>query len=344
MVYVCARGDIYLHDRVAAVSNRIAAVTNGEPLQVMERDGRFLKVKTPKDQTGWIEQSAVIDGSMYSQFAKLAEDNLHDPIIATATLDDELYMHVAPGRTTQHFYLLPANTRVELLTRASVARTPPPGSQVAAPSPQLSANVQPVPGLPQPEAPVMEDWWLVRDAQGRTGWLIGSRIEVVAPDDIAQYAGDQRIVGAYVLTKVNDPESSFPDHEAPEYLTVLGPYQSGLPYDFDEVRVFTWSLRHHRYETAFRLHPIDGFLPVKTGFEQTPKGNVPMFSIQIASNQNVTLDPATGVTHPVDPRTIRFEMLDTVVRRIGPDLAPIPLLHEGEKKPQEEAKERRRRR
>lgn len=341
MVYVSERGQIYLHDRVAAVSNRVAEVSNGEPLQVIERDRRFLKVKTPGNQIGWIEQSAVINGDVYAAFEKLASDNLHDPIIATATLDDELYMHLTPGRTTQHFYLLPANTQVQLLVRASVPRNPVPGSVPAA---LPAANVQPVPGLPQPEPAVMEDWWLARDAKGRTGWLLGSRVDVVAPDAIAQYAGDQRIVGAYVLTKVTDPEADVPNHEVPEYVTVLGPYKSGLPYDFDEVRIFTWSLSHHRYETAYRLHPIAGFLPVEIGVESTPKGNVPAFSIRIASSQNVTIDPTTGITHPVNPRTIRFEMLDTVVRRIGPDMDPIPLLNDENKKLREEARNHRKRR
>ena len=343
MVYVSAYGDIYLHDRIAAVSNHVAEVYNGEPLQVIERDGRFLKVKTAKGVIGWIEQSAVIDGSMYGSFQKLASGNLHDPVVATATLDDALYMHLTPGRSTQHFYLLPANTKVELLMRASVAKTPSPGFAPAAPlAPASPANAQPVPGLPQPQPAVMEDWWLARDAEGRTGWLLGSRLDVIVPGDIEQYAEDQRIVGAYVLTKVADQESSFPNHEAPEYLTVLGPYQSGLPYDFDEVRIFTWSVRHHRYETAFRLHPIEGFLPVHTGFESTPEGRLPAFTFMIASGGNVTTDPATGTTRPVNPRTIRYEMLDTIVKRIGPDLGPIPLLHE-EKKPRDEAKQRRKR-
>ncbi len=338
MVYVSGYGDIYLHDRVAAVSNRVAGVHNGEPLQVLEQAGRFFKVKTAKGRIGWIAQSEVIDQSMYGSFAELAEDHAHDPVVATATLDVELYMHLAPGRGTQHFYLLPANATVQLLERASVPRNPVPGSLPAA----LPPDAQPVPGLPQSQPMVMEDWWLARDARGRTGWLLGSHVSVVVPNDILQYAGDQRIVAAYVLTKVDDPESSFPNHEAPEYLTLMAPYQSGLPYDFNEVRVFTWSLIHHRYETAFQLHPIDGFLPAHTGFENTSNGRVPIFSFLLGDGQDVRTDPATGITRPVNPRTLHFEMLDTVVKRIGPDMAPIPFLHEGEKKPRVEARARRR--
>jgi len=341
MVYVSVRGNLYLHDRVAVVSNRVAEVENGEPLQVLERAGRFLRVKTAKGEEGWIEESAVVDSGVYDQFAQLAASNKNDHIVATGTLDNELYMHVLPGRTAQHFYLEPAKTKVELLARASAPRYPP---QSTAPAPERAAAAQPVPGLPQAQPVVMEDWWLGRDSRGRTGWMLGSRIYVNVPDDIAQYAEGQQIVGAYMLKKVFDPESSFPDHMAPEYLTLEAPLKSGQAFDYNEVRVFTWSVRHHRYETAFRLRPIAGFFPVTTGMTSGPKGDqTPTFSFVIAENDNVVTDPATGITRPAAPRTIQYQMIDTVVKRLGPDMGPIPLLNHGTKRKAASRKRARRR-
>ena len=62
----------------------------------------------------------------------------------------------------------------------------------------------------------------------------------------------------------------------PEYLTVLSPYLAGLPYDFDQVRVFTWNVKMHRYETAFREKNIEGYLPVVIGNEKDPYGKSPL--------------------------------------------------------------------
>ena len=163
----------------------------------------------------------------------------------------------------------------------------------------------------------MEDWWLIRDGQGHAGWVLGNRVDVDVPDDIAQYAEGQRIVGAYVIAKVNDPDAPGTNHEVPEYVTALAPPKAGLPFDFDQIRVFTWSLKHHRYETAYRMHPIQGYLPVRIGSEPSKDGTEPVFSFQISSSPDVVIDPDTGIARPAAPRTISYALRETQVRRVG---------------------------
>ncbi len=341
MVYVSAR-EMYLHDRVAPVSNRVAEVVNGEALEVVEHGHRFLKVKTAKNEIGWIEDHAVVDSRTYAAFVQLAGRHKQDPVTATATLRDDLYMHLKPGRETEHFYLISGNSKVQLLARASIARAEAPGF---GPLAKLAAPEKPGSGKtaePEPPPPVLEDWWLARDSQGHTGWLLGSRLDVDVPDDIAQYGEGQRFVGAWLLAKVYDPASDAPNHEAAEYLTALAPPQSGLPFDFDQIRVFTWSKNHHRYETAFRLHPIDGFLPVHIYSASTPSGSVPAFSFELGAGGKVATDPATGITRPTSGRTLNYEMIDTLVKRIGPDMAPIQLDRALEKEAEEGKPQRKR--
>src|SRR3984885_6590325 len=320
MVYVVAK-QTYLRDRVAAVSNRVALVNNGEALEVVEHGRRFLKTKTSKGEVGWIEDHMVIDQATYDQFAALGQQHAHDPVVATAVLRDDLYLHVKPGRETDRFYLLPESQKLQLLIRASVPKPEPPQGFLAAPRPAATGKEKKKAGEATPAgepAVPMEDWWLVRDSRGQVGWLLSRRLDVDVPDEIAGYSEGQKIVGAYVLTKVNDPGSSLPDKLVPEYISVTNAYKDGLPYDFDQVRVFTWNVKKHRYETAYRQRNVEGYLPVKVSTSKNAQGQpVPEFSITVATSDAVQVDPLTGAARPAQTEVLKYQLEAGMVKRVS---------------------------
>jgi hypothetical protein len=365
-VYVLAK-QTFLRDRVAAVSNRVAVVQNGDRLELLERGRRFLKVKTSKGEIGWIEEHAVVNPDVVTGFEQLQKGHKADPVVATAVLRDDGYLHLKPGRDTDRYYLLPEGDKLQMLVRASVpkmvgpqasgtassyaakpsanarkkstAKNKPgtdkpddkkPATPVAGPSPAPPPAAA-APGTPsspisttQPGEPVpMEDWWLVRDSQGKVGWLMSRRIDVDVPDDIAGYAEGQRMVAAYVLQKVYDPGSNFADKQATEYVTVLNTYQDGLPYDFNQVRVFTWNLKRHRYETAFRQRNLQGYLPVVVSFQTLEKGEAePTFQFKQGIGDSVTIDPDTSAAKPTSTETLNYRLEGSLVKKFDPN-APV---------------------
>ncbi|HVG27280.1 MAG TPA: SH3 domain-containing protein, partial [Acidobacteriaceae bacterium] len=207
----------YLRDRVAAVSNRSGEVTNGERLVVLERDRRFLKVRTPDGAVGWLEARLTADQGIADQFEALKQGHLKDPVVANGTVRDDVYLHVSPGRETDRFFRLAEGDALSLLVRATVPKPSPPGTAPPPPPPPKPAPAStrkpgatpdaPLSAAPAVVEPVMEDWWLVRDAKGQTGWVYSRLVDVNVPDTLARYAEGQRIVGAYVLANVEDPDS-----------------------------------------------------------------------------------------------------------------------------------------
>jgi SH3-like domain-containing protein len=327
-VYVTAK-QTFLRDRVAAVSNRTATVENGDKLQVLERGRRFVRVQTANGETGWIDEKVVATQEIFDQFEGLKQKHKEDPAVASAVVRDEVYLHAAPGRETERFYRLAEGEKLKLLMRATLPKPLPPGTRAlakpASPVPAAKgAKVQvPVPDVPPP--PVMEDWWLVRDSKGDTGWLLSRLMDVDAPDSITRYAEGQRIVGAYILTTVNDPEAEQDDKNIPIYVTVMSPYKAGLNYDFDQVRVFTWSLKKHRYETGYRDRNIEGYLPVTIKMAADPYGKSPVattpaptFTYNVLSDQAgpVIPDPITGAIVPGKTILKTYRLEGNLVRRV----------------------------
>lgn len=265
-----------LRDQVAAIYNRVGTVKNGERVEVIDREKRFARVRTASGLEGWIEQRFLIDQKTFDGLLQLTRDHQNDPVQAPGVLRNETNLHITPGRESEHLYQLPAGAKVSILKRGTAEKQPG-----AVPVPKMVAAK---PGR-APAGPTLEDWWLVRDDQGRVGWVLARMVDVDVPLDIAQYAEGQRFVAFFALDEVQDGAK-----KVPQYLCLLTDPHDGLPFDFDQVRVFTWNLRKHRYETAYHEHGLSGVLPVTVTQEDFGKeGTLPVFVLRVRDEEgNVT--------------------------------------------------------
>lgn len=166
-------------------------------------------------------------------------------------------------------------------TAPAQAKTAPAPKKPSKTKPHAAAETRPVvPAVP------MEDWWLVRTAQGHTGWILARMIDIDVPLDIAQYAEGQRIISFFPLTTVHDPELN---KDESYYLVLLTEPKDGMSFDFNQVRVFSWNVKKHRYETAYRDRNIFGLLPVSVGQEQFENlGTEPTFTIHVRDENGNT--------------------------------------------------------
>jgi hypothetical protein len=334
-----------LRDHVATVYNRVGSVSNGERLEVLERQKRFVRVRTAQKVEGWVELRALVPSEIYDQFQQLSKQNRTTAVEGHGLTRVELNMHVTPGRETDTLYQLAENSKVELLKRSTAVRATP--EEIAArraaelahatgempkaapkksttPAPQSAPQATPqktqTPALGQAPAPAskvasnttpnatpketqkgtanptataedaeepkpkpMDDWWLVRDQQGRTGWVLARMVDLDIPMEVMQYAEGQRVQAAFVLNTVQDEEKG----AIPQYLVLLNENRDGIAYDFNQVRVFTWNLKRHRYETGYREHFIVGYFPATVSQENFGKeGSMPVFTIRKQNADN----------------------------------------------------------
>jgi len=266
IVYVSAPQAI-LRDHMAAVYQKTAVVKNGDRLEVLEREKRFVRVRTSSGKEGWIEQRYLVTAAVYDGFQALRKTAEGEPVQATGTTRNDTNLHLVPGRETEHLFQLNSGSKVSVLKRATAEKNP------SATPAKVSAKLEPR----QTVAPILEDWWLVRDAEGHVGWVLGRMVDLDVPLEIAQYAEGQRLVAFFVLDQVADG-----DKKVPQYLVLMTEPKDGMPFDYNQVRVFTWNVRKHRYETAYREHGLNGILPVAVSQENFDReGSLPVFLLRL---------------------------------------------------------------
>jgi SH3-like domain-containing protein len=281
--YVAAP-QVTLRDQLSQVFNRVGTAKNGDRVDVLDREKRFAKVRTASGIEGWVEQRFLVTQQVYDGFQKLAAEEKDSPVEGTAATRNDTNLHVEPGRDTEHLYQLLQGAKVSVLKRATVEKTLP-GTIVKAP-----AGAK--------EAKPMEDWWLVRDAQGHVGWVLGRMIDLDVPLEVAQYAEGQRIIAYFELNQVTDG-----DKKVSQYLLLMTEPKDGLPFDYNQIRVFTWNVRRHRYETAYRERNLNGMLPVTVSHENFGKeGDLPTFMLHVKNAEGNLVERKYKMNTPIVKR------------------------------------------
>lgn len=261
-----------LRDQVAAVYEKAGIVKNGDRVEVLDHDRRFVKVRTASGAIGWLEQRYLVGQDVYDRIQKLTADNQNDPVQAQGSTRNDSNLHVEPGRETEHLYQISAGEKLSLLKRATAEKA----GSVAPVTRATAANAAHDKKVAAAATPVKEDWWLVKDSHSRFGWVLGRMIDLDVPLEIAQYAEGQRIVAYFILNQVQDG-----DKKVSQYLTMVTEPKDGLPFDYNQIRVFTWNVKRHRYETAYRER-MQGELPVTVSQENFDKeGTLPTFTLRV---------------------------------------------------------------
>jgi hypothetical protein len=297
----------------------VATVKRGDRLEILQQKRKVLRVRTASGVEGWTDERQLLAQSDMAAMKELSERSAKMPSQGQAVTYGDLRVHTQPSYQAPSFLVLKANEKFDVLVhavlpRAEAARVPlvapPKKSRTEPRAPQKNGKLLPPvpprppgppanwlelskPVLPPKEAPPVEAraetpvptdrWSLIRTPGGESGWVFTRLITMAIPDEVAQYAEGHRIVSYFPLGEVQDGRQ----RKTTWLWTTVG--SGNPPYDFDSFRVFVWSLRRHRYETAHVELRLKGYLPVLVDPTEipnpgknktdTPRGLYPGFSV-----------------------------------------------------------------
>jgi hypothetical protein len=278
---------VTLWNTTATVREPVTTVPFGERLDVLARYEDEAEVRTDKGSTGWVSGRDLLSSDVWDRAREWTKEAESMPVEARGHTRVLSNLHVEAGRNAPRLRQLSKDIPVDLLERttAVVPAKNEPGADTA----------------PGASAGKTEDWWLVvahtPDQGPLGGWILGRFIDLDVPQPLPDYASAaaMRIVAWFELNRVKDADGSL----KPQYLVLGDKGPEGQPCDFREVRVYTWSVKHEQYETAFIDNGACGKLPLV---------------LTHAKPLDLTFSFRSLNDAPADVRTYRMQ--ETIVRRL----------------------------
>ena len=280
--------EVIFHKDIDARSAPAGSARHGDRLELLAQRRRWFQVRNERGLEGWVDDRQLLDTAQMNRLRTLAKESRDAPSQGVATTFDTLNVHTEPNRLSPSFLRIKAGEKFDVILHRVVVKGPMPKRQLVPPRPKAeksarkkakepSVALPPPPAAPTPPAdwlqlsrgrgptlepesavaPVRDDWTLIRTAGERTGWVLSSRLYMNIPDEVAQYAEGHRITSYASVGKISD-------HGDLKDIWLWTTAETlGLDYDFDSYRVFTWSTKRHRYETAFIQRRERGYFPVR---------------------------------------------------------------------------------
>jgi hypothetical protein len=237
----------------------------GDKVEVLERRENWYRVRYGEDMQGWMEESTIVTNETKDRIQKLAAESQKLEPQNTAALKQEANLRVEPGRSTSIIRKLESGTKVEVLDRVTMPR---PGSE----------NLRDV-------------WVKVRATPTEVGWVLFGSLEFNVPGELSQYTEDYIYTTVKTINRVQDPLAG----QINWYIVGERRAYGDPSIDFQGIRVFTWNMKKHRYETAFRTRGMRGVYPLEVG----QQGANPTFRIYELAEDGTTKVPRDYVMYGV---------------------------------------------
>lgn len=255
----------------AVVHQTIKILKYGDRVDIVRREGDWAKVRLGNGAEGWLHSEELISAKTFEEGQALLHEVSSMQIQAKGNAETAVNIHVEPARDAAVLGMFTTNQDLDIYNRQVVPRNTAGG--------QSSPTVSDV-------------WYLVRSG-ARAGWVLGRMIALDIPQAISQYAANSNIVAWFVLNTIKDGGA-----QVPQFL--VADRQGTLEFDYTRVRVFTWSLRRHRYVTSFVRNGLKGVFPIQT----QDVHNVPYFRLRLVGNNGKKFQEVYG-------------LFSTIVRPIG---------------------------
>jgi hypothetical protein len=281
-----------VREALVARAQVVDTLKHGERVELLGRRRSFYRIRTAKGAEGWVDGRHLLSAGDMEALRRLAERAAASPPQGAATVMDPLNVHTAPHRQAPSFRQILPEERADVIAYARVPRTPyRPAPLLAAkngkgngaaasrrkkkkqaeplaqpPAPALPENwlelsrtqraEEPAPP-PAAAPPPTDEWALVRCKDGSAGWVLARMLYMAIPDEVAQYAERARIAAYFAIGAVKTK-----DGEKPVWLWAAQS-QRQAEHDFDSLRIFVWSVKRNRWETAFIERGLKGYLPIE---------------------------------------------------------------------------------